>query len=84
MLVPVSVQYSNESQPRTRLAIVLRHVDFISDVEALRDSLLDVMSTCLSSDENKNNTDSFSLWSLNTLIGELARDCQQAEKGGQS
>lgn len=83
MIVPVSVKFDNESSPQMRLAIVLRYLSSTSDLKDLLNALLDVMSTCFSSEEAKDATKAFSFWIINELISELSKDCQQSEKGGE-
>lgn len=65
----------------TKPAIVVNCIDDISQVRELRKALIDVMETCLSSDQTKEYTSSTSLWYLTRLIDETTVECPN-EKGG--
>lgn len=62
------------------LAVTLPEGGSMSDVRKLRSALMDVMETCLSSDESKDNTASISLWFLLRMIHEL-EDCIEKDDG---
>ena len=69
-----------------QLAITMKGLNNLSDLVQMQSALTEVLDTCLSSDETKDRTSSFSLWFALQLITELSADIQemQKQKGGQS
>ena len=65
---------------RTMPAVTLSHVTSMDGVRELRDALNEVLETCLSSEENKDNTKAVSLWFLQQTITDLT---QALEEGGE-
>lgn len=62
-----------------KLAVSFPLLDSMSGVRDLRNALSEVLDSCLSSDETKNNTPSMALWTVLQLVRELSTDIE--EKG---
>lgn len=58
------------------LAICSKHIHSRDDVKALRDALLDIIDSCLYSEETKDVTESRSLHILLNMIMELNKDLE--------
>lgn len=66
----------------TKPAIVMDCVDDIQAIREFRKCMVDVLTTCLSSDQAKDFTSSTSLWYLVHLIDETTIECPN-KKGGE-
>lgn len=70
MIVPVT------ANGRPCLALAISRINSRADVKALRDALLDVIDSCLISEETKEVTESKSLHILLNMIVELNKDLE--------
>lgn len=64
-------------------AIVMDCIDDIREIREFRKGMVDVLTTCVSSDQAKDFTSSTSLWYLIHLIDETTIECSN-EKGGKA
>ena len=64
-------------------AVVFSHVGDLNGVRDLRDALNEVLETCLSSEENKDNTKAMSLWFLQQVITDLTKAVEKSDCDGQ-
>ena len=64
-------------------AIVMDCIDDIQAIREFRKGMVDVLTTCVSSDQTKDFTSSTSLWYLINLIDETTIECSN-EKGGKA
>lgn len=70
MVTPVCIKGT------TYLAICSKHIHSRDDLKALRDALLDIIDSCLYSEETKDVTESRSLHILLNMIMELNKDLE--------
>ena len=69
-----------------QLAVTMKGLNNLSDIIEMQSAIAELLETCLSTDETKDRTSSFSLWFALQFITELSADIQemQKQKGGQS
>jgi len=75
MLIPVV------EKGHSCLALAIPGINMRADVKHLRNALLDVIETCLISEDAKECTESRSFAPLFLIINELNRDLEDKEKG---
>ena len=76
MIVPVTITDKNGHKRKT-IGIVVTEIFNESAVKELRNALLDVLASCVSSEETKECTSSMSLWLLIKLIEAITPDSQE-------
>lgn len=75
MIVPVSVG------GHSYLALAIPTMHSRADFKLLRNAMLDVIETCLISEENKECTDSSSFVTLLEIVNELNKDLEDKTHG---